>query len=94
MSNLEKIFKIFLEARGNPNFILAKSDQKVIEHKKGTSSSDILLEVLQAPKIIGEWENKIVREELQTLELTCNTVQGNPIPTIRWFKNDYPLGRV
>ena len=71
-----------------------KSDRKVIEHKKGTSSSDILLEVLQAPKIIGEWENKIVREELQTLELTCNTVQGNPIPTIRWFKNDYPLGRV
>ena len=67
---------------------------KVIEHAKGTSSSDILLEVLQAPKIIGEWENKIVREELQTLELTCNTVQGNPIPTIRWFKNDYPLGRV
>ena len=66
----------------------------MIEHKKGTSSSDILLEVLQAPKIIGEWENKIVREELQTLELTCNTVQGNPIPTIRWFKNDYPLGRV
>ena len=29
---------------------------------------------------------------MKTLELECSTKKGNPLPTIRWFKNDYPLG--
>ena len=61
------------------------------DNRAGLATADILLNVLQAPKIEGEWDNKVTTIELRTLELGCNTRQGNPIPTVRWFRNDYPL---
>jgi len=60
------------------------------QNEIGMTSSKTQLDIKYAPDIIGTANTRLVVNASDTATLSCN-FDGNPIPTVTWYKNDLKI---